>query len=189
MRVFPDPDFPAAERNSTVLAEVKVYSLGLDRTNRMPVVILRERGGARVLPIWIGPSEAKAIATQLAKVPHTRPLTHDLTCSLLTGMGGTLLRVVVSRVEESTYFAELVVEKAGELVSIDARPSDSIALALRAGASILVEEGLLQAMAIELPTPGEGDLDDPAQGSVMQAKELKDHLRSLDPQDFGRFKL
>ena len=170
-----------------MLAEVKVYSLGLDRSNRMPVVILRERGGPRVLPIWIGPSEAKAIATQLVKVPHARPLTHDLTCSLVTGMGGTLIRVIVSRVEESTYFAELVVERGGELISVDARPSDSIALALRAGASILVEEDLLQAVAVEMARPdGNGSAED---GPVLGPEELKEHLRSLNPQDFGRFKL
>ena len=175
-----------------MLAEVKVYSLGLDRSNRMPVVILREQGGPRVLPIWIGPSEAKAIATQLVKVPHTRPLTHDLTCSLVRGMGGRLLRAIVSRVEESTYYAELVVERDGELISVDARPSDSIALALRAGASILVEDELLQAVAIEMAQEAndssrrESDADG---DSGMGPEELKQHLRSLNPQDFGRFTL
>ena len=175
-----------------MLAEVKVYSLGLDRSNRMPVVILRERGGPRVLPIWIGPSEAKAIATQLVKVPHTRPLTHDLTCSLVRGMGGTLLRVIVSRVEESTYYAQLVVERDGELISVDARPSDSIALALRAGATIMVEEELLQAVAIEMAqeaNESSGGKGGSKVDSGMGPEELKEHLRSLNPQDFGRFTL
>lgn len=173
-----------------MLAEVKVYSLGLDRSNRMPVVILRERDGPRVLPIWIGPSEAKAIATQLVKVPHSRPLTHDLACSLVKGMGGTLLRVIVNRVEESTYFAELVVERDGELISVDARPSDSIALALRAGASILVEERLLQAVAVEMTgDPKPRSDEDGGVGEGMGPEALKKHLRSLNPQEFGRFKL
>ena len=175
-----------------MLAEVKVHSLGLDRANNMPVVILRECDGVRVLPIWIGPGEARAIATQLVEVPHPRPLTHDLAYGIVDAMGGRLTRVIVSRVEKSTYYAELVVERDDEVISVDARPSDSIALALRSGATILVADGLLQAVAIEVAGPGSEGWKSPEGkgGDVlgMGPEELNEHLRSLDPQDFGRFR-
>ena len=87
--------------------------------------------GERVLPIWIGPGEASAIAMELAGMKFSRPLTHDLAASLIRGMGGQLTRVLITRVEENTYFAELVIQRGSEVFSVDARPSDSIAIALR----------------------------------------------------------
>jgi len=155
----------------------------------MPVVILRELQGARVLPIWIGPGEARAIATQLVEKPHPRPLTHDLACGIVVGLGAKLTKVIVNRMEESTYYAELVVEREGEVILLDARPSDSIALALRSGATIFVEDALLQAVAIELggtpknKTGGKGS----DASAHLGPEELNRHLRALDPQDFGRF--
>ncbi len=130
--------------------QVKVQSLGLDRSSNTPVVILREVEGERVLPIWIGPGEASAIAMHLADMKFSRPLTHDLVVSVLRGLGGTLDRAVITRVTDATFFAELVVRVGEREVVVDARPSDSIAVALRAGARLFANEALLERASIEL---------------------------------------
>ena len=114
-----------------MLIEVKVQSLGLDRSTSDPVVILKEADGPRVLPIWIGPGEASAIAIRLAGMEFPRPLTHDLLSNILAGLGGELRRVLITRMDNDTYFAELIIHRNGEVFSVDARPSDSIAFALR----------------------------------------------------------
>lgn len=177
-----------------------MQSLGLDRSSNTPVVILQELGGERVLPIWIGPGEASAIAMQLAEMEFSRPLTHDLLVSVLGGLGGTLQKVVITRVEKSTYYAELIIHHAGEVISVDARPSDSIAVALRMDARIFAEDELLERGAIEisdedavLQADEHGLLyaaDQPEEqgsGSIMKPEELKEYLRKLNPEDFGRF--
>ena len=133
-----------------MLVEVKVQSLGLDRSSNTPVVILEETGGERVLPIWIGPGEASAIAMQLADMEFSRPLTHDLLVAVLNGLGGNLRKVVISRVEKNTYYAELIVHRNGEVISVDARPSDSIAIALRTKARIFAQDDLLERASIEI---------------------------------------
>ena len=127
-----------------MLVEVRVQSLALDRTTNTPVVILQEIAGERVLPIWIGPSEASAIAMQLADMEFSRPLTHDLLCAVLKGLGGDLQKVIITRVESSTYYAEMIVRRNGEVFSLDARPSDSIAVALRVSARIFAQDDLLE---------------------------------------------
>jgi len=173
-----------------VLVEVRVQSLGLDRTNNTPVVILQERGGSRVLPIWIGAGEASAIAMQLADWAFSRPLTHDLLVSVLKGLGGSLDRVVISKVVDNTYFAELIIHRDGEIISVDARPSDSIAVALRTKAKILAEESLLEQVSVEISEDEAVSLDaDPENPPDLQTKveNLKDYLRKLNPEDFGRF--
>lgn len=175
-----------------VLVEVRVQSLGLDRSNNTPVVILQELGGDRVLPIWIGPGEASAIAMQLADMEFSRPLTHDLLVSILRGLGGSLHRVIITRVEKSTYYAELIIHRNGQVISLDARPSDSIAVALRVDARIFAEDELLQQASVEISeeeeTPaGEGDVPRAADSQTMGPEELKEHLRKLHPEDFGRF--
>jgi len=185
-----------------VLVEVTVKSLGLDRASNTPVVILQELDGERVLPIWIGPGEASAIAMQLADMKFSRPLTHDLLLDVLRGLGGELSRVVITRVAESTYYAELIIQTNGATVSVDARPSDSIAVALRTDARIFANEALLERASIEI-SEEEVSPDSPATGaaagpsgssgleqeeeSVMSADELKEYLRRLNPEDFGRF--
>lgn len=167
------------------MVEVRVQSLGLDRTTHSPVVILQEAGGERVLPIWIGPSEASAIAIQLAGMKFSRPLTHDLFTTLLRGLGAELQRVHITRVVESTYYAEMIIRRGDEFFSIDARPSDSIAIALRAGVRILTSDALLEHRTIEVVESDEPDVDaakeDPA------AESLQEYLRRLHPEDFGRF--
>lgn len=125
------------------LVRVGISGLGLDRTNDTPVVILSEEDGERTLPIWIGPTEASAIATRLAELELPRPLTHDLLASTIRGFGGTLERAVVTHLRETLYVAELHVESEAGRIVLDARPSDAIAVALRLQAGIFVEEGLL----------------------------------------------
>src|ERR687890_1847728 len=127
------------------MIEVKVQSLGLDRTSNTPVVILQELEGSRVLPIWIGPGEASAIAMELAGMKFSRPLTHDLAASLIRTLGGALTRVTITRVQDNTYYAEMVIQRGTEVFSIDARPSDSIAIALRLQARLFTNEELLSA--------------------------------------------
>jgi bifunctional DNase/RNase len=179
------------------LVEVKVQSLGLDRSSNTPVVILEEVGGERVLPIWIGPGEASAIAMQLADMEFSRPLTHDLLVAVLNGLGGRLKKVVITRVEKNTYYAELLIHRNGEVISVDARPSDSIAVALRVDARIFAQDELLERASIEV-VEDETNLSDtgasaskeglgPEGSPGMKPEELKEYLRRLDPEDFGRF--
>ena len=161
------------------MVEVRVAHLGLDRTTNSPVVILREKDGAGVLPIWIGPAEASAIAMELEGVKAPRPMTHDLLKQLLVGLGATLKRVNISAVKERTYFAELLVHLDDRVFQFDARPSDSIALALRLQAPIFADRSLLdQALSDSSDTPTPPTLD---------PEQLKQHLERMDPQDFGRF--
>jgi uncharacterized protein len=177
------------------MIEVKVQSLGLDRTSNTPVVILQEKDGSRVLPIWIGPGEASAIAMELAGMKFSRPLTHDLFASVIRGMGGALLRVMITRVIENTYYAELIVQRGGEMISIDARPSDSIAIALRMEASIYTSEELLETTAIEIAdatsTPedfvGQSGAEGEEDVGGLSPEELREYLRRMNPEDFGRF--
>ena len=150
--------------------------------------MLKELSGERVLPIWIGPGEASAIATELAAMEFARPLTHDLLCTVMKQLGGSLQRVIISRVEDSTYYAELSVLKNGEIISLDARPSDSIAIALRSDTQIFAHEELLEVAG----HPSAGDLksagnEPSASPPPMGPDELEEHLRRLNPEDFGRF--
>ena len=175
------------------MIEVVVKSLGLDRASSTPVVILEEKGGERVLPIWIGPGEASAIAMELAGMKFSRPLTHDLFVSVVSGLGGRLRRVHITRVVDNTYYAELIIQRGDELVSIDARPSDSIAIALRMNATILTSEELLETTAIEIADsteefPVESDIAEDKAGGL-SPEELSEHLRRLKPEDFGRFNM
>ena len=173
-----------------MLVQVSVQSLGLDRTSNMPVVILQEHDGERVLPIWIGPGEASAIAMELAEMKFSRPLTHDLLASVVSGLGGALQKVIISRVEENTYFAEMIIRRNGEVISVDARPSDSIAVALRLQADIFALEALLERTPLEVQEEamsGESPILEGESDTEMAAEELKEHLRKLAPEDFGRF--
>jgi hypothetical protein len=183
--------------------EVTVASLGLDKASNTPVVILKEKDGDRVLPIWIGPGEASAIAMKLAGIQFSRPLTHDLLNTVVRGLGSELVRVLITKVVENTYYASLIFRRDGELISIDSRPSDSIALALRAEAPIFADEELLELTALEIEEtefePGEAEIDFLAAGGEASASEptgseegprgegLREYLKGLNPEDFGRF--
>lgn len=163
------------------MIRMRVAHLGLDRATNTPVVILREEEGERTLPIWIGASEANAIALELQGVRPERPLTHDLMKHLLAGLGAELRRVLITGLKESTYLAQLLIVRGGELFEVDARPSDSIALALRMHAPIFSEEDLLERQS----GPGTGPVAPPEPGTDPEA--LKRFLEKLDPQDLGRF--
>jgi bifunctional DNase/RNase len=161
------------------MVRMRVAHLGLDRSTNTPVVVLQEEEGERTLPIWIGASEANAIALELQGVKPERPLTHDLMKHLVAGLGGELRRVVISGIRENTYLAELLIYRAGEVFEVDARPSDSIALALRMHAPIFSNDELLD-------RSGDGpDTSSPEPSSDPDA--LKRFLEKLDPQDLGRF--
>ncbi len=172
--------------------QVKVASLGLDKASNTPVVILQEMEGERVLPIWIGPGEASAIAMELAGMKFSRPLTHDLFTSMLQGLGSELQRVLITKVVDNTYHAELIIQQDGKIVSIDARPSDSIAIALRAKAPIYAHSDLLEQASIEIqPSDIEAgavpETAAPEETTGMDAEQLKEYLRKMNPEDFGRF--
>jgi bifunctional DNase/RNase len=177
------------------LVEVEVARLGLDRTSGTYVVILREREGARLLPIWIGQPEAESIVIEMHNMHRERPLTHDLCKNIITHLGATLRRVHITRVASRTYFAELHLASRDGSVLVDARPSDSIALALRFQAPIFANESLLTAGLVEdasseeidseeLSGPGASPREEPR---PMSADELKSYLENLRPEDFGKF--
>jgi bifunctional DNase/RNase len=161
------------------MVEVTVAHLGLDRSTNTPVVILQEKNGERVLPIWIGPAEASAIAMELAGVKFARPLTHDLLRQVIIGLGAQLHRVIITRVQDNTYYADLHIHRDEHVVQIDARPSDSIAVALRLKAPIFTSEDLLNLTSV--------DTVEPSQGGSLDADQLKNYLQNLDPEDFGKF--
>jgi hypothetical protein len=118
---------------------VRVSIVAIDAQN-VPVVVLEEEAGPRLLPIWIGSAEASSIAAEIHKQRPARPNSHDFAASLIQGLEGELLRVVVTEIRNGTFYAILVLESHGRRVEIDARPSDAIATALRAGAPILVRD-------------------------------------------------
>ncbi len=124
---------------------VRVGGIGLDPLTDMPVVVLREESGERTLPIWIGESEARSIASEMEQIVPPRPNTHDLTKRLLHGLEATVDRAVVTELQKGTYFAVLVVHTGGRRVEVDARPSDAIAIALRVKAPLFVREALFDA--------------------------------------------
>jgi len=162
--------------------QVRVAHLGLDRTTNTPVVILQEQEGERVLPIWIGPAEASAIAMELAGVKFARPLTHDLLKQVILGLGADLRKVIITQVKDNTYYAELHIYRGDAVIQIDARPSDSIAVALRLKAPIFTSESLLALTSVETGEPGgEGG------PTPLGPDELKTYLQNLDPEDFGKF--
>ena len=130
-----------------MLVSVTIDSLGLDKSSNTPVVMLREAEGDRTLPIWIGPSEASAIAVRLAEKTFPRPLTHDLLAAVISGFGGHLTEVVIDHDGGNMYVAELVVHKDDKVLKFDARPSDAIAVALRLNAHIMVYERVLRPSA------------------------------------------
>ncbi len=174
------------------MIEVTVQSLGLDRNSNTPVVILQERDGSRVLPIWIGPGEASSIAMELAGMNFSRPLTHDLFASAIAGLGGSLKRVIITKVVENTYYAEMIISRNGEFFSLDARPSDSIAIALRMDAGIYTTEDLLEHTSIEIAEASDfeesgAEEEGTESEEIPKPEDLKEYLRRLHPEDFGRF--
>ena len=176
------------------MIEVTVEKLGLDSASNAYVVILKEKDGERLLPIWIGQPEAESIVMEINGLKPPRPLTHDLCKRLITGMGGTLDRVQITRVKDNTYFAELHIHRGEHVFQIDARPSDSIAIALRLSAPIFAQESLLTAMAVEDGSDGAEDesmerYKKDAERMRLDAEQLKEYLEKMRPEDFGKFNL
>jgi bifunctional DNase/RNase len=158
------------------MVEVQVRALALDEKSNMPVVLLKEKGGERVLPIWIGPAEASAIAMHLEGITAQRPMTHDLMKCVIEGLEARVEKICVNALKKNTFFARVYVRRDDSILSVDARPSDSIALALRTGAPMFVAEEILE-NRLGLETGREGP---------DAAKSLRDHLKNLDLKDFGR---
>jgi len=158
-----------------MVVEVKVSGLAFDPRVKSHVVVLKEIEGDRVLPIWIGANEAQAIARELAGQRFQRPLTHDLVATLIEGLKARLARVVIADLRDNTFFANLIVERPPEVLSVDARPSDSIAVALRCKAPIFVDDRLLEHQT------------QPEKSEAERAEELRRYLENLDPEDFGKY--
>src|SRR5262245_50024284 len=127
-----------------MLIEMSIKGLMVDPITNMPIVILRDADNQRVLPIWVGPVEANAIALQIENVAPPRRMTHDLLKDVLTELGATLKRVVVTDLKANTFYAYLELDRSGETILIDSRPSDAIALSLRAGAPVFVHSRVLE---------------------------------------------
>jgi uncharacterized protein len=177
------------------LVEVDVMRLGLDRGSNSYVVILQEKGGKRLLPIWIGQAEAESIVIEMSRMKRERPLTHDLCKNLIVGMGGSLRRVHITKVQNRTFYAELHIAVGNGMVHIDARPSDSIAIALRFSAPIYAQSTLLTAVLVE-EEDGETSISQefsvPGHDDTIvnnDAETLKQYLENLRPEDFGKFNM
>jgi bifunctional DNase/RNase len=158
--------------------EMKIRGLMMDPVTNMPIVILRDVQGGMVLPIWVGVYEANAIALEIEKVSTPRPMTHDLIKSLLHGLNTGLRKVVVSELKDDTFYAVIWLDRDGELISVDSRPSDALALALRLDCPIYVEESVLKNSKLASTVSDKASND-----------ELRRMLEGLNDEDFGRYKM
>jgi len=155
---------------------MEVKGLMMDPNSNVPIVILRSREQAWILPIWIGPFEANAIALRLDGVEAPRPMTHDLLLNSLTCLDGQLLKIIINDLVENTFFAQLLVRVGSEERKIDSRPSDAIAIALSADVPIYVTETVLERAKI-------GDLSD----QTLDQEKIKKWLEEVDPDDLGKY--
>lgn len=158
--------------------EMTIKGLMIDPVTNMPIVILKDKGGSRVLPIWVGIFEANAIALQIENISTPRPMTHDLMKNLLGDLNASVEKVVVNDLRENTFYAMIYINRSGELVAVDSRPSDAIALALRTKAPIYVEESVVEsAKGIDLTR------------ETTDSEKLQKWLESLNPDDLGKYKM
>jgi bifunctional DNase/RNase len=159
--------------------EMSVKGLMIDPITNMPIVVLRDHDGQRILPIWVGVFEANAIALQMENVETPRPMTHDLLKKVIDGLGGVVERIVVCELRENTFYATIHLETSRGSVAIDARPSDSIALALRTRSKIFVEEAVIQShRSLE---KGREHMDD--------IGRLQKWLEGLSDDELGKYKM
>lgn len=158
--------------------EMKIRGLMMDPVTNMPVVILKGVEGESVLPIWVGIYEANAIALEMEKVSTPRPMTHDLLKNLLIGLDAQVRKVVVNDLRDDTFFAVIWLEKEGQTISIDSRPSDALALALRADCPIFVEDEVLKTSKLSS-----------AISDKVTSEELRKWLENLGEEDLGRYKM
>jgi len=161
-----------------MLIEMSIKGLMVDPVAGTPIVILKDKLGERVLPIWVGMPEANAIAMQIENVCTTRPMTHDLLRNIITDLDGRVDRVVVSDLRDNTYFAVIYLTVRGERIAVDARPSDAIALALRTKSPILVDEAVIEHSKAADFASQSADND-----------RLQKWLENLDPEELGKYKM
>ena len=161
-----------------MLIEMTIKGLTVDPFTETPIVVLRDQGGDRVLSIWVGDHEAKAISQQIENITTQRPMTHDLLRNVIADLDGAVEQVVVSDLRDRTFYAIICLNVRGERVLIDARPSDAIALALRTKAPILVDDAVIaSAKALDLAP------------EKSQDGRLQRWLEGLDPEALGRYKM
>jgi uncharacterized protein len=159
--------------------EMKIRGLMMDPVTNMPIVILRDLNGNSVLPIWVGVYEANAIALEIEKVATPRPMTHDLIKTLLLGLNAALRKVVVSELKDDTFYAVIWLDRDGELISVDSRPSDALALALRLDCPIYVDDCVLKSSKSQASVADK----------VNNNEELRRWLEGLNDEDLGRYKM
>ena len=159
-----------------MLVEMKVRGLALDPVSNMPIIVLRDSAGDTVLPIWVGIFEANAIAMQMEKIVSPRPMTHDLLCSAIGALGGRVERIVITDLRENTFYATIHVDRAGERLEIDSRPSDAMAIALRVDAPIFVDD-----VVLERSRAGRESADPDA------SEKLRRWLEEVNPEDLGKY--
>jgi bifunctional DNase/RNase len=157
-----------------MLVEMSIKGLMVDPVTNMPIVLLRDADNQRVLPIWVGPVEANAIALQVENIAPPRPMAHDLLRNLLVELGARLTRVVISDLRESTFFAYLELQRNGETIFVDARPSDALALSIRTRTPVFVDTKVLERSRSTEVTSEQADQE-----------RLQRWLESLDPDDLG----
>ena len=157
---------------------MKIRGLMMDPVSNMPIVILRDIGGNAILPIWVGTYEANAIALEIEKVATPRPMTHDLIRTLLMGLEAGVRKVVVSELRDETFYAVIWLERNGQLISIDSRPSDALAIALRVDCPIYVEDSVLNSSKAASSVSDRINND-----------ELRRWLEGLGDEDLGRYKM
>ena len=158
--------------------EMKIRGLMMDPVTNMPIVILKDSGTDTVLPIWVGVYEANAIALEIEKVSTPRPMTHDLIKNVLTGLDAAVHKVVVTELKEDTFYAVIWLEREGRIISIDSRPSDALALALRVDCPIFVDDEVLKnsKLAANLSARSTDE-------------ELRKLLEGMNDEDLGRYKM
>lgn len=165
--------------------KMTISGVVMDPRSNLPVVLLKDELGARLVPIWIGVMEASAIAAALEGVDLPRPMTHDLLKNVLDQLGATVLRVDIPRIEENTFYALITVSHAGRMLEVDARPSDSIALAVRVGCDIGVAQEVIDAAGITIEDAGSVDVSE----AGSDPEKLKEILASLPSEVFGKWKM
>jgi bifunctional DNase/RNase len=158
--------------------EMKIRGLMMDPVTNMPIVVLKDAEGDTVLPIWVGVYEANAIALEIEKVTTPRPMTHDLIKNLLTALGGAVHKVVVTELKDDTFYAVIWAEHQGSIISIDSRPSDALAVALRVDCPIYVEDEVLRTSKQAT-----------AMSEQVSSEELRKWLEGLNDDDMGRYKM
>ena len=164
--------------------EVHLAAVRVDIQSKNPVVLLQEREGARTLPIFIGPAEARAIALALEGVETERPMTHDLIKDLLEALGARLARIVVTELRDTTYFAEMHLDAGDRQVVVSSRPSDAIAVAVRTGTPLFVSDELLESEGLVLQAEDGGEDEDEGNPEEL-VEEFREFIQGVRPEDFG----